>query len=125
MTRRTRLEKLEAAPRAGGVVVYGERYPADIAPLMLKAPAYLTRDEARALHSYRYEHDAGYRAMSDKPVPIRALEVMLEALARRDFVTSSGYEDMPAVVSRELLSRDDASPKAKEQARRYLRDYEA
>lgn len=125
MSLKRRLESLEG--HTGGVVVYGERYPADIAPLLLKAPAHLSRDEARALHSYRYEHDAGYRAISDKPVPIRALELMLEVLVRRDFVTSNGCEDMPAVVSRELLGRDDTSPKAREQARRYLdgREYEA
>ncbi len=125
MTRRERLAKLEAVERAGGVWLYGRRYPAEIGALLLKAPAHLSRNEADTLYRYRYEHDAGYRAARDRGVPIRALELMLEVLARRDFRTSPGYEDMPATVARELLSRDDASQAAKQQAQRYLRDYEA
>jgi hypothetical protein len=119
------LAKLEAVERAGGVLVYGRRYPAEIRALLLKAPAHLSRNEADTLHRYRYEHDAGYREARDRVVPIRALELMLEVIARRDFRTSPGYEDMPATVARELLSRDDASQAAKQQAQRYLRDYEA
>ncbi len=113
-----RLENLEGYTRSG--MVYGQQYPADLAPLMLRAPAHLSRDESRKLHSYRYDHDAGYRVMSDKPVPIRALEIMLEALVRRDFITSEGYEDVPDVVARELLGRDDTSPEARERVQRHL-----
>lgn len=118
MSLKRRLENLEGHTK--GRMVYGQHYPADIAPLMLKAPAHLSRDESRKLHSYRYDHDAGYRAMSDKPVPVRALEIMLEAVVRRDFITSEGYEDVPDMVAWELLGRDDASPEAKERAQRYL-----
>ncbi len=125
MTRKARLAKLEAVERTGGVWVYGRRYPEEIAALLLKSPAHLSRNEADTLHRYRYEHDTGYREARDRVVPIRALELMLEVIARRDFRTSPGYEDMPATVARELLSRDDASPEAKQQAQRYLRDYEA
>ncbi len=123
MTRKARLAKLEAAPRTRDVWVYGRRYPEEIAALLLKSPAHLSRNEADTLHRYRYEHDTGYREARDRVVPIRALELMLEVIARRDFRTS--YEDMPATVARELLSRDDASPEAKQQAQRYLRDHEA
>lgn len=117
---KTRLDKLDARPAHGYVNVYGTLYPPAIAKLLTTAPAYLTRAEADELRRYRYEHDAGYRELSDRPIPTRALEVTLEVLVRRDFVVSEGYETLPGEVARELLARPDASLEATEQARRYL-----
>ncbi len=51
---------------------------------------------------------------------IRALEIMLEALERRQLPLPPEHPGMPQVIARDLLSRDDASPEARERAQRYL-----
>jgi hypothetical protein len=50
----------------------------------------------------------------------RALAVMLMVLERREHPVPSEHLDMPQVIARRLLDRDDASPEARETARRFL-----
>lgn len=50
----------------------------------------------------------------------RALEAMLRVIARRERPVPPEHPDMPQMIARSLLDRDDASLEARENALRFL-----
>ncbi len=68
----------------------------------------------------RLEHIAPAPVAMPADPPTQALEIMLMALDRRELPIPPEHADMPQVVARELLDRDDASPEGRETALRFL-----